>query len=131
MILLDTHVLIWWLNGSAKLSNKALREIKNSKKKEKIFVSSISIWEIAMLVKKKRLKLTLNVESWIREVERLTYINFLPVDNNIAFESVYLPEFKHKDPADRIIVATARGLRAKLITSDIRILRYPHIQTIW
>jgi len=131
MILLDTHVLIWWLNGSAKLSNKALREIKNSKKKEKIFVSSISIWEIAMLVKKKRLKLTLNVESWIREVERLTYVNFLPVDNNIAFESVYLPEFKHKDPADRIIVATARGLRAKLITSDIRILRYPHIQTIW
>ncbi|OGM23733.1 twitching motility protein PilT [Candidatus Woesebacteria bacterium RIFCSPHIGHO2_01_FULL_39_17] len=131
MILLDTHILIWWLNGSAKLSNKALREIKNSKKKEKIFVSSISIWEIAMLVKKKRLKLTLNVESWIREVERLTYINFLPVDNNIAFESVYLPEFKHKDPADRIIVATARGLRAKLITSDIRILRYPHIQTIW
>jgi len=84
-----------------------------------------------MLVKKKRLKLTLNVESWIREVERLTYVNFLPVDNNIAFESVYLPEFKHKDPADRIIVATARGLRAKLITSDIRILRYPHIQTIW
>ncbi|KKQ53075.1 MAG: PilT protein [Candidatus Woesebacteria bacterium GW2011_GWA1_39_21b] len=131
MILLDTHILIWWLNGSAKLSNKALREIKNSKKKEKIFVSSISIWEIAMLVKKKRLKLTLNVESWIREVERLTYVNFLPVDNNIAFESVYLPEFKHKDPADRIIVATARGLRAKLITSDIRILRYPHIQTIW
>ncbi|OQX17859.1 MAG: hypothetical protein BWK80_38985 [Desulfobacteraceae bacterium IS3] len=71
------------------------------------------------------------VEEWIAKSEKLPFIKFIPVDNKIAVASVNLPQPIHNDPADRIIIATAINLNAKLITKDEKILEYPHVKAIW
>ena len=131
MILIDTHVLVWWSNGSKNLSKKAFFEIEKAKKDRQICVSSISFWEIALLVKSKRLEFSSGFENWHTYLEKLAFFRFIPVDNRIAIDSVNLPDFSTKDLADRIIVSTAINLPAKLITNDKRILKYPSVQAIW
>ena len=131
MILLDTQSLIWLTGDKKKLSLKALRYIEKSISKKEIFVSSFSIWEISLLVKKGRLKLTTDIASWIEQIKDLNILQFIPIDNEIAIKSVFLPGSFHQDPADRIIIATALVYGASIITSDRRILKYPHVQTIW
>ena len=84
-----------------------------------------------MLVTKGRLKLTVNLEDWINHVERIESILFIPLDNQIAIRATQLPEPLHKDPADRIIIATAKQLACPLITVDKKILDYPHVETVW
>lgn len=132
MILLDTHVLVWWVDDPSKLSSKSQKLIENSiKKEEAILVSSISIWEIFLLAKRGRLGFAIDINSWLEKVESLSFLQFIPVDNKIASKSVMLPEPVHNDPADRIIIATAREYGAKLITSDKKILDYKHVQAVW
>ena len=132
MIVLDTHILIWWVDSPQKLSKKAREIIEKEKlKKGNISVSSISALEIYRLVKNGRLQLTTPIESWMGKIESLPSIQFIPVDNSIASLSVALPNFDHEDPADRIIIATALNIGAKLITSDKRILKYKKVKTIW
>lgn len=131
MIVLDTHALIWFSDDLKKFSDKALKIININKKGKSIYVSSISIWEIALLVKGGKLNLSLDIDSWIFQLEKASYIHFIPLNNEIGIKSVYLPGTFHKDPADRIIVATARSLGAKLITADSKIRSYKHVQTVW
>lgn len=132
MIILDTHTLVWWVTTPAKLSKGAKELIEGaSNNKEQILVSSISVWEICLLVQSAKLKFSEDVITWISKVERLPNIQFIPVNNSIFAKSVMLPEPFHKDPADRIIIATAREYGAKLVTSDKKILNYPHVQAIW
>lgn len=131
MIVLDTHVLVWFVSSPQKLSLNAQKRIHQETKKNEALVSSISIWEVYMLIKKKRLKLTMHQDTWLEKVESLPFIQFVPVDNRIASQSVNLPEPLHNDPADRIIITTALSLGATLITSDRRILRYLHVQSLW
>jgi PIN domain nuclease of toxin-antitoxin system len=132
MIVLDTHALIWWLSDKRRLSSVARREIaKQAGSGDALIVSSISAWEIAMLVQKSRLILTMDVFDWLAHVERLPQFRFVPVDNRIALRSTSLPEPFHKDPADRMIVATAQQLRAVVATADRKLLDYPHVETIW
>lgn len=132
MILLDTHVLIWWVDNPSKLSSKAQNLIESSiKKEESIIVSSISVWEIFLLTKKSRLGFTIDINSWLEKVESLGFLQFIPVDNRIASKSILLPEPLHNDPADRIIIATAREYGAKLVTSDKKILGYKHVKAFW
>lgn len=129
MILLDTHVLVWWVSNPEKLSTKAKRYIE--REKDSTLVSSISVWEIYLLVKRKRLEFTIATDIWLEYVESLPHLTFIPVDNAVAATSVFLPEPFHKDPADRMIVATALIQDTAIITSDYRIRRYPHIKSIW
>ena len=96
-----------------------------------ILISSISTWEVALLVAKKRLRLTLSVTDWIAKSEALPFITFIPIDNSVAMKSVNLPQPLHDDPADRIIIATAISMGVPLVTKDKKLLRYPHVQTIW
>lgn len=131
MIVLDTHVLLWWLSSPEKLSKKAGKAIDEAIKHQEILISSISVLEIYTLVKKGRLELNTLPDSWLQKVENLPFVRFIPVDNKIAVQSVDLPELSHKDPADRIIIATALNTGAKLVTSDREILKYPHVQSIW
>lgn len=131
MTLLDTHVLVWWVNEPRKLSNKARKIIEENIKKGEIFISSISVWEIFLLVKKRKLILTMDTQSWVSAIENLPFVHFLPLDNNILAKSVSLNSDFHQDPADRMIVATAMITGAIVITSDKRILNYPHIQSVW
>lgn len=132
MIVLDTHTLIWWINGPQKLSKKA-REIINQEKHREgsILVSSISTLEIYRLVKNGKLQLINDTDSWLEKIESLPAVRFVPIDNKVAITSINLPDFDHKDPADRIIIATALQFGATLITSDERILKYKKVQTLW
>lgn len=131
MILLDTHTLVWWLLKSPSLSKKALAIIDQEIGKNKILVSSISIWEISLLVQKKRFPLTTPLEEWLQKLQVFPELQFIPIDNTIAYQSTMLPGSFHSDPADRFIVATARILGAQLITKDAKIRKYKHVQTIW
>ncbi len=86
---------------------------------------------IAMLVNKVRLILSMDVEHWINLVVKIVGFRFIPVDNDIAYKSTMLPGEFHKDPADRMIVATARNLAVPLVTADQKIRDYEHVKTIW
>lgn len=131
MIVLDTHALIWWISDPGKLSVKARSAISKAKKEKSVYVSSISVWEIAMLVNKKRLKLRYEVNEWLRKIEALPFIKFLPVTNKIAVDSVLLTGSAPADPADRIIISTAMNLDCPLISGDRKIRRYRQVKTIW
>lgn len=131
MIVLDTHAWVWFVSNPELLSKKAKRTIERAVVDKNVFISSISAWEVALLTSKKRLLLSMEVADWIKKSEMLPFVNFIPVDNSIAVKSVNLSPPFHSDPADRIIIATAISLGASLITKDERILKYPHVKTIW
>lgn len=131
MIVLDTHTLVWWVTDDGLLSKKAKSVIEREQSEGEIMVSAISAWEITMLVTQERLVLSMEVNSWLSTVGAIEGLRFLPVDVEIAAKSVELPGVFHKDPADRMIVATARKLSVPLVTQDEKIRAYPHVRTIW
>jgi PIN domain nuclease of toxin-antitoxin system len=130
VIALDTHALIWWVTGDAQLSSAAKTAIKKAQSKGEVLVSCISSWEIAMLVARGRLVLNVDVAQWLTTVTKIDGVRFIPVDTEIATKSVELSEF-HKDPADRMIVSTARKFSVPLVTKDEKIRAYQHVRTIW
>jgi len=131
VIVLDTHALIWWASDPELLSESARQALELARSKRELFVSSISAWEIAILVQKGRLQLTLDVRDWLGRCEVLPFLTFVPVENGIAVQSTRLSGDLHADPADRIIIATTLSLNAALVTKDEKIRRYPHVKTIW
>jgi len=131
MILLDTHAWIWYLSNPELLSDRAREAVDAAKKDGGIHVSCISTWELFLLVKKGRLVLTQDETAWVHRAEGLSFLKFVPVDNEIARLSVQLPPPLHDDPVDRIIAATARALGLTLITKDERLLNYSHIASLW
>ena len=131
MIVLDTHAWVWWVSGQKTLSRRAGRIIEVAANEAAIYVSAISVWEVAQLVARGRLELTMNVESWVAKSAAFPFLHFVPVDNAIAIKSVSLPEPLHSDPADRIIIATALLMGFPLITRDRKITNYPHVRTVW
>lgn len=133
MIVLDTHVLLWWLNGDSSLSSRARGAIRSEQEDENglILVSAISAWEIAMLVQKERLTLTMAVEDWLGVAAATERLRFQPLDTELLVQSTRLPGTFHSDPADRMIVALARHLNVPLVTSDQKIRGYKHVRTVW
>jgi len=131
VIVLDTHAWVWFVSNPELVSRTAKEAVDASIEKKEVFVSSISAWEVALLVDKGRLKLTMDVIEWIGKSEKLPFLTFLPVDNAIAVKSVALPEPLHQDPADRIIIATAITIGAPVVTKDQKILDYPYAKGIW
>jgi PIN domain nuclease of toxin-antitoxin system len=131
MIVLDTHTLLWWVGGGA-LSKKARAAIEDEVDGDgELVVSAISTWEIALLVSRGKIGLSMDVGDWVEKVGRVDGIRFVPVDSGIAIKSVNLPGEFHNDPADRVIVATARAVSAPLVTKDQRIRDYEHVKSIW
>jgi PIN domain nuclease of toxin-antitoxin system len=131
MIVLDTHAWVWFVSNPELLSKKAKKSLDAAVEENDLLISSISAWEVALLVAKKRLTLTMELSDWIAKSEMLPFVKFIPVDNSVAVKSVNLPQPLHSDPADRIIIATAISLGVPLVTKDEKILKYPHVQTIW
>lgn len=133
MIVLDTHTLVWWVNGDGQLSPKARRAVaaELSSNEGAVLISSISAWEIVMLLKADRLTLTMGVDDWLETVASIEGVRFVPVNNEVSVESTRLPGDFHKDPADRMIVALARRLNAPLVTADTKIHDYKHVRSIW
>ncbi len=124
LLLLDTHVWIDFINASPKLRSHAIAAIDKARSTGSAFVSVISVWEIALLVRLGRLSLHSPVSQWTTEALELPGINLLPFTPEIAIASVDLPDPMHKDPADRILVASARIERLTLVTRDRDILGF-------
>jgi PIN domain nuclease of toxin-antitoxin system len=131
VIVLDTHAWVWWVTKPDALSPEARRAVEGAVQADGIYVSSISVWELAMLVAKGRLELKLDVHDWVAGCESLPFFTFVPVDNNIALRSINLPGYDHSDPADRIIIATAITMGNTLVTQDRRIRGYQQVKTVW
>lgn len=132
MIILDTHVLVWWVNGGDKLSQCARKTIEGERAgNARILVSAISAWEIAMLIAKGRLTLTMGIDDWLETVSSIEGVSFEAIQPDVAVQSVRLPGKFHSDPADRMIVALARHHSAPLVTADARIGGYKHVRTVW
>ncbi|GIW59229.1 MAG: ribonuclease VapC [Patescibacteria group bacterium] len=130
MILLDTQALIWWVSDPSLLSTKAAQTIEQERTESKLLVSSISVWEIYMLVAKDRLKLNCDTDAWITNIEAISCVQFVPISNRIAGRSVMLDNF-HADPADRMIVATAREYGVVIVTKDQKIRDYKNVRSVW
>jgi PIN domain nuclease of toxin-antitoxin system len=125
LLLLDTHCWLWAQLGLVqKLSRQALAAIRDAESEGGLRVSVISVWEVAMLEKRGRVALPMNIRMWIEEALRKPGISVAPLTPEIVIESVHLPGELHGDPADRMLVATARVLGATLLTKDAPLLRY-------
>jgi len=129
MIVLDTHVWVWWVHGDKQLTSPQTQIIQ-ANETDTIGVSVISVWEIAKLVECRRLELPCPLHKWFDEALSYPGIRLIELTPAIAIESTHLPGEFHRDPADQMIVATARLCDCPLITSDARILAYPHVKAV-
>lgn len=129
MILLDTHVWIWWVHGDRRLGQRAM-DLLESHEEGGLGVSVISCWEIAKLVEYGRLDLHAPVLEWLHEALGYPGVALLPLTPEVVVDSSQLPGGFHKDPADQLIVATARVEGIHLATADRKLLRYPEVETL-
>ena len=129
MIVLDTHIWVWWVHGDEQLT-QAQRDAITANEADLIGISAISCWEIAKLVEYGRLELPSPLEEWFEQALSYPGVQLLALTPEVAIESTRLPGEFHRDPADQIIVATAMVYGCPLVTSDDKILNYPHVATI-
>ena len=129
--MLDTHVLIWWLSNITSLSPKARRIIAKESLRKGIVVSAISALEITTLVRRGRLRLSVPVDTWLADAQRLPELRFEPVSIEIAQLAGSFGEEIPGDPADRIITATATILNGPLVTADTKLRAYKPLATVW
>lgn len=129
MILLDTHVLVWMASQPNQLSGRARNAIREARQTTGVAVATITLWELAWLAENGRIQISAAVESFVRET--VARVILKPITPEIAALAVRLPAAFPKDPADRLIVATAIVEGARLVTADRRIRRAKVVQTIW
>jgi PIN domain nuclease of toxin-antitoxin system len=129
VIVLDTHIWVWWVHGDEHL-NKQQTVWLQENEPQGLGVSIISCWEVAKLVEHDRLALPCSVSEWFDQALSYPGINLLDLTPRIVVESTQLPKGFHQDPADQLIVATARILDCSLLTADIKILNYPYVTTL-
>ena len=124
-LLLDTHVWLWVVRGSeGELGTRASAELRRGSREGRLLVSIISIWEVAMLNAQGRMRVSGDIEEWVERALAAPGIRLAELTPAIAVESTRLPGPPHRDPADRILIATARRAGARLVTRDARILAY-------
>lgn len=129
MIILDTHIWLWWNQDSPQITEQQKAIIENYRE-DGIGISSISLIEISRLVVRGRLILPKPLKEWFSIALAEEGVVLIPITAAIAIESYSLPDDFHKDPADRIIVATARIYDCPLMTIDRNIVAYPHVKLI-
>lgn len=129
MILLDTHIWVWFVCQAPQWTPQ-FQQVVQKYECNGLGVSVISCWEVAKLVEKGRLKLNVPVSDWIATALNRPHIKLISLTPQIAVESTQLPPPFHRDPADELIVATARILKLPLLTADSKILAYPHVSLL-
>jgi PIN domain nuclease of toxin-antitoxin system len=129
--LLDTHAWVWWLTEDRRLSRRAKVRIAASLADQDLWISLISVWEVAKKVEKQQLILDRPLDQWLDEAVSLDGLGVWELPRPLLVHSCELPQPFHGDPADQILVATARHHRAVLVTKDQRIRRYAHVQSVW
>lgn len=128
MILLDTHIWIWWVNDSPQLAEQPKQWIQDYQT-QGLSISIISCWEVAKLVEKNRLVLSILVDEWLQTALAYPGVQLLNLTVPILVQSTQLTGFHH-DPADQIIMATAKVYDCLLLTADGKILNYAGIKTL-
>lgn len=124
-LLLDTHIWIWVMEGrTGEMGAVVLDGIGRAQAKGGVCVSAISVWEVGMLHAKGRLKLALDVREWVRRALGAPGVRLIDLSPEVALDSSALPGIVHGDPADRILMATARHIGATLVTRDGNLVRY-------
>jgi PIN domain nuclease of toxin-antitoxin system len=129
--LLDTHAWIWWHMHPQNLSRKITSLIKKKDRYEELLLSAISPWEFSKLLEKGRIGISCDPESWINSALDMPKLRLVPLSPVLAYRSTILPPPFHGDPADQIIVATAREEKATILTRDKIILKYKHVRSLW
>ena len=125
-MILDTFALLWMAFQKERLSKKAVNATSNA---SDLLINSISIWEIGIKIKRKRLKIPISIQNFVHRLKEIDGVKIIPVDEDIWMESLKL-KWKHNDPADRVIVATARILDMPIVTDD-REMRKFYKKVIW
>lgn len=128
MIILDTHIWIWWADNNPRLTQQHRQWIQQYQS-QGLGVSIISCWEVAKLVENNRLAMSIAVDEWLAAALAYPGVQLLNLTTPIVVESTKLIGF-HRDPADQLIVATARIYGCPLLTADAKILAYPDVQTM-
>ncbi|MGE3488443.1 MAG: type II toxin-antitoxin system VapC family toxin [Vicinamibacterales bacterium] len=130
-IVLDTHAWIWWVTGDRRLSRRARAAIQKPLSRGEVWLSMISIWEMAKKVEKGQLALDRPLDDWFGAALSAEGLHVAEMTRSILVDSCRLPQPFHGDPADQVIAATARSLSAAVVTKDARLRDYPHLRTIW
>ena len=128
---LDTHVWVWWHMHPKKLSKRVRAIISHPDQYEELLLSAISPWEFSKLLEKKRIGISCDPLAWIREALEMSKLRLVPLTPTLSYRSTTLPPPFHEDPADQIIVATAREEKATVLTKDKLIREYTHVRTVW
>ena len=129
--LLDTHAWVWWVTDDRRLSTRAKSLIAASVAEQDLWLSPISVWEVAKKVEKKQLILDRPLDQWLDAAVTRPGLGLWELTRSILVQSCELPQPFHGDPADQMLVATARQHGARLVTRDQRIRRYRHVQSAW
>jgi PIN domain nuclease of toxin-antitoxin system len=129
MILLDTHVLVWMSVDPGRLSKKASAAIQDARGSGAIYISGITLWEIALLARRGRLEIAGPIDSFVHEISAPVVVK--PITAAIASTAVQFPEEYPKDPADRLIGATSRMEMLPLVTADEQLRRSSFLDTVW
>jgi PIN domain nuclease of toxin-antitoxin system len=129
--LLDTHAWLWWVTEDRRLSRAARRAIDKDQAKDALSVSLISIWEVAKKVGKGQLILDRPINDWLDLATARPGLHVAELTRPVLVESCRLPPPFHGDPADQIIVATARDRDATIVTKDRQIRDYAHVRSVW
>jgi PIN domain nuclease of toxin-antitoxin system len=123
-VLLDTYVWVWLLEGRTGIHQEALDLMERAGEESFLRVSAISAWEVGMLEAKGRLRFDIPCEDWVENAFHVPGMSLVPLTPSICVRSSRLPGDFHGDPADRLIVATARQIGAVLLTKDVQIIQY-------
>ena len=122
-LVLDTHILIWYIEGM-NLSESQIILIDHMREKASLYISAISIWEITLLVSRNRIALSIDLDEWIQKATSITGLHLMDLSIPILTQSCILSNYEHKDPADRMIIASTRSINAHLMTCDQKIIDY-------
>ena len=128
---LDTHAWVWWVTRDPRLSSRALAAIRKAAEQDGAWISAISVWEVAKKAEKGQLVFDRPLRQWLSQATAAGGLLIAEITTEILVESCELPKPFHGDPADQIIVATARHYGGRLVTKDDGIRKYPHIQSYW
>jgi len=122
-VLLDTHIWVWWLTPGSPLSRAERNALDANAARRELFLSAVSLWEAQMLHAKRRLELPLPFAEWLARATDERMISVVPLSVEVVLALDALPASFHGDPADRLIVATARAHAMPLATHDAAIRR--------
>jgi PIN domain nuclease of toxin-antitoxin system len=122
---------VWWVTEDRRLSRPARRAIDRAQARDSLALSLISVWEVAKKVEKVHLLLDRPVDTWLDLATTRPGLRLAELTRPILTESCRLPAPFHGDPADQIIVATARDLDAAIVTKDVQIRSYGHVRSVW